>query len=321
MCNTKNSDNSKIQALQELVDFCFSKETTCNIKFCPYGACLYIHLIKGAVNDETIFIYGSYSFEEGFFLGLDLRMELVAVFSKKDERVYLVNKGIFDIYSDTLDSDKKYFPDSLITFEQYATQCNDYLENNVFPEFISNLNVDKEYFEAVPKSEVVKQARKLILSNNNVYKPFCDTILSNQEVLNIIAGKYSLDEACINALENDCRCSKQKALSVTVNQYLSEHNDNVEDWELRLFKLLNSLETKFVNAEFEVNGAISTIKVDPKGLLRALENNHSIYNYSFNSYENYNKLLEELNVSDVYGKDISRITYRGREIYKSAMRS
>ena len=228
---------------------------------------------------------------DNFYVRTNNNYKVVAIV--KDNVVYIIDRIICGLY----DYDSIQFPGNIMLLSDYVKQFNQDFFNIDFPKWYDKLQPQK----VNDLDEYIQDARLAILYNGGLKNPSVEDAFDIDNVASIIAEFTTILDVEQEYFVNN----KQKYIYFkTKNNAMQELIDTykaAKPWEIDMAEALRTIDIKLVKTvqvEFNYNGKINTIRIEPYDLLRMLVHKLSIKHSSCTC------------------ENITRIKYRRKVLYE-----
>lgn len=309
--------------LEQFKEKVLSTDESFTIKTKSYDYCFLLN----KVNDVKL-IYGSKSLNNTYFyINRSIKYELSAII--KDEKIYLIDRYFFDIWSDDYNKINELNDNDIYLFDMYKTELYQNILDTTFKRFYDDLEYDdiNEIDEFILKR--VKRDVKMEILYNKDYSQNIDMEYNYSYEIYIkhlcgLENLYELTSINLNT-ENEINKWIGKKSQIKAKQYIKENIDKfLNENEINLYnsiKELDKLNCKKVNIEFELNGYVASGKIELEKIEFAIINNDNFGEFDFETRDKGKQLLRKLNINNysdekqlTYDK-IARISYRGKDVF------
>lgn len=304
-----------MKAIEKLITFIHSEERHTMIREGRES----LYLIKDDIG-KAVVLYGQalYGTSDNL-LNIDEGLKVVAIFS--DKICCVVEKYIFSQWGV---QNSESLPSGVVWFSDYVRELNDELTNIVFPKWYQELvptPLKSKYWD---DNDLEAWARYTLLDK----PPFREgldkeSIVDTNTVAQILYGFVEKETAFVSAINKAIDSYNiRKWREMEIQHYINTHKV-VDDFEQRIVDAIKSITAKTVVVTFIKHGKKSSGKISPEVIKRKCLHKDYFSQYDFNNGVEGKKVLEELDATsfgksenNLYVKDISSITFRGREIYR-----
>lgn len=306
-----------MKAIEKLITFIHSENRNTMIREGRES----LYLVKDVVG-KAVVLYGQALYGTSDFLNFDNELKIVAIFSNK--RCYIMEKYIFSQWGTSPNGTS--LPLGVKWFSDYVSELNDELTNIVFP---------KWYQELVPTP---LESKYLYWDDNNLEawarytlldkSPFRGgldekSMVDTNTVAQILCGFVEKETAFVSAIKRDIDTYNiRKWREMEIQHYIDTHKI-VDDYEVEIIHVLKNITAKTVVVTFIKHGKKSSGKIAPDVIKRTCLDRDYFSSCSFNNGVEGKRVLDTLdapsfggNENNLWVKDITSITYRGREIYR-----
>lgn len=309
--------------LEQFKEKVLSTDESFTIKTKLYDYCFLLN----KVNDVKL-IYGSKSFSNAYFyINRDTKFELSAIV--KDEKIYLIDRYFFDIWSNDYDKINELNDNDIYLFNMYKKELYKNILDTTFRKFYDDL----EYDDINEIDEFILKRIKRDVKMEILYNMDCSQNIdmgynySDEIYIKHLCGLENLYELTFKNLntENETDEWINKKSQIKATQYIRENIDKFfSENEINLYnsiKTLDKLNCKKVNIELELNDCIASDKIKLDTIKFVIINNDSFSEFNFETRDKGRQLFRELNVNNysdakqlTYDK-ITRISYRGKDVF------
>ena len=270
-----------------------------------------LYLIKDGIG-KAVVLYGQalYGTSDNL-LNIDEGLKVVAIFS--DKICFVVEKHIFSQWGV---QNSESLPSGVVWFSDYVRELNDELTNIVFPKWYQELvptPLKSKYWD---DNDLETWARYTLLDK----PPFREgldkeSIVDTNTVAQILCGFVEKETAFVSAIKRNIDAYNiRKWREMEIQHYIDTHKI-VDDYEVEIIHVLKNITAKTVTVTFLKKEKSASGKIAPEVIKRKCLHRDYFSSYDFNNGVEGKWVLNTLN-ADLYVKDISSITFRGREIYR-----
>jgi hypothetical protein len=268
------------------------------------GRKTHYHFIQDNVGTGR-YIYGDSDYgDELFYAGTELKYKLVAIVV--EEIIYIVDSFFFDIW---YDYENKQIPKNCHLLTETVKKMNEHIQKNVFTDFYAGLST-----QGVEPYSNCEQEARLCLLKGTVPTAESDIEFDLGDAARCLCHITSLEEEALRRLNKKReQWQKVKATNEKIVGLMKKGNV-IKPYELELAKaleLLQSLDAKTVNVEFEVNGLRATTKMTPERIVYILTIKENISEWDFVTRKSGIDIIKYLGLgkNDLRCEHITKITY------------
>lgn len=276
------------------------------------------HFLQDEVG-KARYVYGiSNYWDANFYAQLETKPKIIAIVA--EEKIYVVDIFFLEIYS--YGNDKVVLPDNVIILNDYTAKQDEYISNSIFPNFYAKLKTDENSIKESDES-LREKARSFMFSKNadlpNVeLKP----MFNDQDIANMLCGLLDFDKEVNERLNvNKEQWIEKKSTDEKIKSLMGNH-EIADSWEIEIANGIRSVDAKTVTVEFELNGKVASIKVNPETIIRKMIKNDYFSGYDFEIAKRGDELIEELGAGKWWSdenalrcKHITKIVYGKKELY------
>lgn len=304
-----------MKAIEKLITFIHSENRNTMIREGRES----LYLVKDVVG-KAVVLYGQDLYGTSDFLNFDNELKIVAIFS--NNRCYIMEKYIFSQWGTSPNGES--LPLGVKWFSDYVRELNDELTNIVFPKWYQELvptPLKSKYWD---DNDLEVWARYTLL-DKPPFKEGLDkeSMVDTNTVAQILCGFVEKETAFVSNISKAIDTYNiRKCQETEIQQYIDTHKV-IEDYEMSIINSIKNITAKTVTVYFEKDGKQASGKIVPEVIKRKCLYRDDFSSYDFNNRVEGQWVLNTLNATsfrgienNLYVKDITSITYRGREIYR-----
>lgn len=303
-----------MKVIEKLITFIHSEERHTMIREGRES----LYLIKDDIG-KAVVLYGQDIYGTSDFPNFDKELKIVAIFSNK--MCYIIEKYIFSQWGV---QNSESLPSGVVWFSDYVKELNDELTNIVFPKWYQELvptPLKSKYWD---DNDLEAWARYTLLDK----PPFREgldekSMVDTNTVAQILYGFVEKETAFVSAIKRNIDTYNiRKWREMEIQHYIDTHKI-VDDYEVEIIHVLKNITAKTVTVTFLKKEKSDSGKIAPEVIKRKCLHRDYFSSYDFNNGVEGKRVLDTLDATsfggdenNLYVKDISSITFRGREIYR-----
>lgn len=305
-----------MKAIEKLITFIHSEERHTMIREGRKS----LYLIKDDIG-KAVVLYGQEIYAKDT-LSLNQGLTAIAIFS--DGICYLYDKYLFNWWG--TNGEENLLPDGVIWFSAYVKLLNKELKYQVFPKFYQELvptlpTPESKYWG---DAELNIWGRQMLLDKMPFHSGLeTESELDESDATQILCGFVEKETAFMSNISKAIDTYNiRKCKEMEIQQYIDTHKV-VEDYEMSIINSIKNITAKTVTVYFEKDGKQASGKIAPDVIKRKCLHRDNFSSYDFNNRVEGQWALNTLNAAsfrgienNLYVKDITAITYRGKEIYR-----
>lgn len=276
------------------------------------------HFLQDEVG-KARYVYGiSNYWDANFYAKLDIKPKIIAIVV--EGKIYVVDIFFLEIYS--YGNDKVVLPDNVLILNDYTAKQDEYISNILFPNFYAKLETDENSIQESDKS-LREKARSFMFSKNaDLPDVELKPMFNDQDVANMLCGFMDFNKEVSERFNEDKERWIEKKSTDEKIKALMGNPEIADSWEIEIANGIRSVEAKTVTVEFELNGKVASIKINPETIIRKMINNDYFSGYDFEIAKRGDKLIDELGAGKwrndenaLRCKHITKIVYGKKELY------
>lgn len=285
-----------------------------------------VHFMSCEVG-KAIYFYMATGYEKDFYVGSDTKYSFAAV---------VVGNEIYaeELYEFGNSHYENGIPDDFCgghvhLLSEYWKSLNQYMGEVAFPAYYNTILPTRTNFV---EDTLIRDARARVFDSRETKKNNNHSIVTQfgiafgrAEYMKIIAFGLDLDEECKKKLdERKDTIDAAKSYEIALEN-LIKSGTIIEEYEVELANAVNSIDAKFVVAEFEHDGKRASAKIEPCQIISHLVERHYFNSYSFQTDKMGADMMKAIDASDslwkdqdklLYCKNITCVLFRGKPIYE-----
>lgn len=286
-----------------------NNDSSVHFMSCKHGAAEYYFYCK--------------QYEVSKFRNLDNKYEIAAVVS--NGKIYIVDWYVFGIYSFEVAKEKDSFPECIVNFDWFVRDINNYLINDVYPEYYAGFNATKTDNENLQEENMKKVARTVLFAKKEInYDVTGINGVSRDDTVEMLCCNSDFRSVCLAILEEQKDHINYLKIREELIRSLIDSGKAAADWEIEMANAINETGAKTVMVEFEFNGKTESEKFECEKLIHILIDNDYFSDYNFPTSNAGKSVLKKLGASayyyspetNLYAKNIKSISFRGKKIYE-----
>lgn len=315
--------DNRLEVFEEFVERVRNGESSFLIE---HGDKYAVHFMSCEVG-KAIYFYMATGYEKDFYVGSDTKYSFAAV---------VVGNEIYaeELYEFGNSHYENGIPDDFCgghvhLLSEYWKSLNQYMGEVAFPAYYNTILPTRTNFV---EDTLICDARARVFDSKETKKNNSHSIVtqfgiafSRAEYMKILAFGLDLGEECKKKLdERKDTIDAAKSYEIALEN-LIKSGTIIEEYEVELANAVNSIDAKFVVAEFEHDGKRASAKIEPCQIISHLVDRHYFNSYSFQTDKMGTDMMKAIDASDslwkdqdklLYCKNITRVLFRGKPIYE-----